>query len=58
MDLGTDEKKNGSSIPSDFTEKCKCRTEVFSRVVGYYQPVQNWNLGKKEEFGERKEFNA
>jgi hypothetical protein len=28
--------------------------EVYSRVVGYYRPVQNWNDGKKEEFKDRK----
>ncbi len=30
------------------------RAEVYSRVVGYYRPVQDWNEGKKEEFKERK----
>lgn len=30
--------------------------EVFHRVVGYYRPVQNFNLGKKEEFGDRTFF--
>lgn len=28
--------------------------EVYSRVVGYYRPVQNWNRGKQLEFQERK----
>lgn len=28
--------------------------EVYSRVVGYYRPIANWNDGKKEEFKERK----
>ena len=28
--------------------------EIYSRVVGYYRPVQNWNIGKKQEFKERK----
>ena len=32
----------------------KIKTEVFSRVSGYFRPVQNWNKGKKEEFRERK----
>ena len=27
---------------------------IFSRVVGYFQPVEQWNTGKKEEFKERK----
>jgi len=29
------------------------RTEVYSRVVGYYRPVQDWNKGKQEEFAQR-----
>ena len=36
-------------------ERTKC--EVYSRIVGYLRPVQQWNLGKKEEFKERKVFN-
>ncbi len=36
--------------------KCGEATEVYSRVVGYFRPVRNWNTGKKEEFAERKEF--
>ncbi len=27
--------------------------EVWSRVVGYYRPVQSWNVGKKQEFKDR-----
>ena len=30
--------------------------EVYSRVVGYLRPVQQWNEGKKLEFGLRKEY--
>ena len=30
--------------------------EVYSRVVGYIRPVQQWHQGKKQEYGERKEF--
>jgi anaerobic ribonucleoside-triphosphate reductase len=29
------------------------RTEVYSRIVGYYRPVQSWNKGKREEFSQR-----
>lgn len=36
--------------------KCDQKVEVYSRIVGYHRPVQNWNNGKKEEFGDRKEF--
>ncbi len=35
---------------------CGEETEVYSRIVGYYRPVQNWNLGKKSEFNERRMF--
>ncbi len=41
---------------ADSKEGCGKRCEVFSRVVGYHRPVQNWNLGKKEEFKDRSEF--
>jgi ribonucleoside-triphosphate reductase len=37
---------------------CDEETEVWSRVVGFYRPVQNWNKGKKEEFVNRKEFSV
>ncbi len=36
--------------------ECGAETEVYSRVVGYYRPVQRWNKGKQEEFKERKEY--
>ncbi len=35
---------------------CGSRTEVYSRITGYYRPVQNWNDGKSEEFAMRKEY--
>jgi len=31
-------------------------TEVYSRIVGYYRSVRNWNRGKREEYGERVMF--
>ncbi|HNX60764.1 MAG TPA: anaerobic ribonucleoside-triphosphate reductase [Spirochaetota bacterium] len=34
----------------------KVPVEVYSRVVGYYRPVNQWNRGKQEEFAERREF--
>lgn len=30
--------------------------EVYSRVVGYFRPVNQWNKGKKEEYSERKTY--
>ncbi|KAF2956338.1 ribonucleoside triphosphate reductase [Marinitoga sp. 38H-ov] len=35
---------------------CGKKTEVYSRVVGYYRPVQNWNDGKQQEYIERIKF--
>lgn len=37
-------------------KECGTECEVYSRIVGYFRPVQNWNIGKKEEFKERLEF--
>ncbi|MBO3839556.1 MAG: ribonucleoside triphosphate reductase [Thermoproteota archaeon] len=36
--------------------KCGRSTEVYSRVVGYLRPVDQWNAGKQEEFRQRKVF--
>ncbi len=36
----------------------KCRVEVFSRVTGFFRPVQSWNKGKAEEFKDRKKYNV
>ena len=35
---------------------CGKKTEVWSRITGYYRPVQNWNNGKAQEFKDRKEY--
>lgn len=35
---------------------CGQPTEVYSRITGYYRPVQNWNDGKLQEFKERKVY--
>ena len=36
---------------------CGKRTEIYSRITGYYRPVQNWNDGKSQEFKDRKVYN-
>ena len=36
---------------------CGNKTEVYSRITGYYRPVQNWNDGKAQEFKDRKVYN-
>ncbi len=35
---------------------CGSKTEVYSRITGYYRPVQNWNDGKAQEFKDRKVY--
>ncbi|MBO4676287.1 MAG: ribonucleoside triphosphate reductase [Oscillospiraceae bacterium] len=36
--------------------KCGEATEVYSRITGYYRPVQNWNDGKTQEFKQRRTY--
>lgn len=36
------------------SKRTKC--EVYSRVVGYLRPVNQWNLGKQQEFSDRRMF--
>ena len=50
-------KKHGYITGEHFTcPECGSETEVYSRITGYYRPVQNWNDGKREEFNDRKEY--
>jgi len=37
--------------------RCGSRTEVYSRIVGYLRPIEQWNDGKREEFRARKVYN-
>ena len=39
---------------SENKERTRC--EVYSRVVGYLRPVNQWNKGKQQEFSDRKMF--
>ena len=36
--------------------ECGAQTEVYSRITGYYRPVQNWNDGKTQEYRDRKVY--
>ncbi len=36
---------------------CNSITEIYSRITGYYRPVQNWNDGKSQEYKDRKVYN-
>ena len=37
---------------------CGEKTEVYSRITGYYRPVQNWNVGKAQEVRDRKVYDV
>ncbi len=37
---------------------CGKKTEVYSRITGYYRPIQNWNDGKSQEFKDRKLYDV
>ena len=52
--------KNHGYIAGEVYE-CPCcheKTEVYSRITGYYRPVQNWNDGKSQEFKDRKVYDV
>lgn len=36
--------------------RCGKATEIYSRITGYYRPVQNWNDGKIQEFADRRTY--
>jgi hypothetical protein len=42
--------------PESTPVKVKVPCEVYSRIVGYLRPVQNWHQGKQQEFSERRTF--
>jgi len=37
-------------------EEKRTKCEVYSRVVGYMRPVNQWNRGKQQEYHDRKLF--
>lgn len=49
--------KRISQLEAELAQVEGTQTEVYSRIVGYYRSVNNWNLGKREEFDYRKTFN-
>ena len=51
-------KDHGYITGEHFTcPKCGGPAEVYSRITGYYRPVQNWNDGKTQEFKDRTVYN-
>ena len=53
---GTGERMSEDNVTIADAEKRKVPCLVYSRVVGYLTPVQNWNIAKQQEFKERKVF--
>ena len=50
-------KDHGYLTGEQFTcPHCGAKTEVYSRITGYYRPVQNWNDGKAQEYKDRKVY--
>ena len=50
-------KEHGYLTGEQFTcPICGKKTEVYSRITGYYRPVQNWNDGKAQEYKDRKVY--
>lgn len=41
---------------ADLKEEERQKCEIWSRVMGYHRPVAGWNIGKKQEFHDRKYF--
>jgi anaerobic ribonucleoside-triphosphate reductase len=51
-------KTHGYLVGEQFTcPHCGEKAEVYSRITGYYRPVQNWNEGKAQEYKNRKIYN-
>ena len=47
---------NKSTTTTNNNPTIKVPVECYSRVVGYFRPVSQWNKGKQAEFGDRMEF--
>ncbi len=51
-------KEHGYLAGEQFTcPHCGKEAEVYSRITGYYRPVKNWNVGKAQEYKERRTYN-
>ncbi|MBQ3002269.1 MAG: ribonucleoside triphosphate reductase [Clostridia bacterium] len=50
-------KDHGYLVGEQFVcPECGQKTEVYSRITGYYRPIQNWNDGKSQEYKDRKVY--
>lgn len=52
----TDVLNQPSQLKPDIKLEKKVPVEVYSRVVGYFRPIDYWNPGKRAEFNERLEY--
>jgi anaerobic ribonucleoside-triphosphate reductase len=43
-------------VQEEQAQEAQVPCEVYSRIVGYLRPVQNWNKGKKQEFAARRTY--
>ena len=48
------EEEKKEDIKLDDAERTRC--EIWTRCMGYFRPVDNFNIGKKQEFADRKYF--
>ncbi len=52
-------REHGYLVGEQYTcPHCGAVTEVYSRITGYYRPIQNWNDGKAQEFKDRKLYDV
>lgn len=50
--------KRISTLKDQLENVTGTQTEVYTRIVGYYRSVKNWNNGKREEFNVRQHYNV
>lgn len=48
--------REGAAVEVELRNEERTRCEVWTRVMGYFRPVSQFNTGKKSEFSERKNF--
>jgi ribonucleoside-triphosphate reductase len=53
-----DVEKDLAQAKEDLSSEKGTPAEVYSRIVGYYRSVRNWNRGKREEYGERRLYDV
>ena len=49
-------KQELEALEEELKNKQICDCEIYSRVVGYFRPVKQWNPGKQAEWSDRKKY--